>query len=208
MFNTKAFSAGPLNNVSFEFGGDANTENNYLAPAKRDVVLGLQFSFDLPYKGHFNISPLFYKEWNHNAFLTPALLGNANGPVDGNTDFSGTWALEMNYALPLGFLPDALPLTLSGFANFYGPKGTGISGLVPAALVPKTVVEFNSQQKLSLDVAKMVFGPSRSGFFDVWVAYRYWQNKFGLDHARSVCIGANSGSCTEQSWVSGVSVKF
>src|SRR5712691_975830 len=50
IFNTKAFTIGPLHNVSFEVGMDANTENNYLAPAKRDVVAGLQFAFDLPYK--------------------------------------------------------------------------------------------------------------------------------------------------------------
>src|SRR6266702_1261783 len=37
IFNTKAFSMGPLHNISFEVGMDANTENNFLAPAKRDV---------------------------------------------------------------------------------------------------------------------------------------------------------------------------
>ena len=31
MFNTKAFTMGPLRNVSFEVGMDANTENNFLA---------------------------------------------------------------------------------------------------------------------------------------------------------------------------------
>src|SRR5580692_7558645 len=69
IFNTKAFSVGPLHNISFEVGMDANTENNFLAPAKRDVVAGLQFNFDLPYKGYFNVSPLLYYEFaNHNAF--------------------------------------------------------------------------------------------------------------------------------------------
>ena len=32
IFNTKAFTMGPLRNVSFEVGMDANTENNFLAP--------------------------------------------------------------------------------------------------------------------------------------------------------------------------------
>src|SRR6266481_7971520 len=36
VFNTKAFSIGPLHNVSFEIGADANSENTYFAPAKRD----------------------------------------------------------------------------------------------------------------------------------------------------------------------------
>jgi nucleoside-specific outer membrane channel protein Tsx len=206
MFKTKTFSMGPLNDVSFEIGGDANTENNFLAPAKRDIVAGLEFTFGLPYKGHLNISPLYYKEWNHNSFLTPAFL--VNGPVDGNTDFDGTWAIETNYSMDLGFLPAALPLTFSGYANFYGPKGTGISSLVPNTAVPKTVVEFNSQQKLSLDVGKMAFGPAYSHYFDVWVAYRYWQNKFGLDHTKGVCVSPGGGGCTEKSWVTGVSVTF
>ena len=52
IFNTKAFSMGPLNNISFEVGMDANSENTFLAPAKRDVVAGLQFEFNLPYKGY------------------------------------------------------------------------------------------------------------------------------------------------------------
>jgi hypothetical protein len=52
IFNTKAFNVGPLNNISFEVGMDANTENRYFGAAKRDVVAGLQFAFDLPYKGY------------------------------------------------------------------------------------------------------------------------------------------------------------
>ena len=69
IFNTKAFTMGPLQNISFEVGMDANTENNSSAPAKRDVVAGLQFAFDLPYKGYLNVAPLVYWEFsNHNAF--------------------------------------------------------------------------------------------------------------------------------------------
>ena len=68
IFNTKAFSYGPLHNISFEVGADGEAENNFLAPAKRDFVAGLQFAFDLPYKGYINVAPLAYKEINHNAF--------------------------------------------------------------------------------------------------------------------------------------------
>jgi len=98
-----------------------------------------------------------------------------------------------------------VPLTLSGFANFYGPKGNGTRGYIPTAT--KRATEFNSEQKLSLDLGKMVGGPSKANLFDVWVAYRYWQNKFGLDHAKDgACIG--NSSCTEKTLASGVSVKF
>ena len=82
---------GPLHNISFEVGMDANTENNFLAPAKRDVVAGLQFAFDLPYKGYFNVAPLVYWEFsNHNAFTSAALFAAGGIPgvtclTDGNT---------------------------------------------------------------------------------------------------------------------------
>ena len=58
------------------------------------------------------------------------------------------------------------------------------------------------------------WGPKYSHFVDVWVAYRYWQNKFGLDHNAmpGVCTiaatGASTHSCTESSLYSGVTVKF
>ena len=66
---------GPLHNISFEVGADGKTENSFLAPAKRDFVAGLQFAFDLPYKGYFNVAPLAYKEINHNAFDQCGLFG-------------------------------------------------------------------------------------------------------------------------------------
>jgi hypothetical protein len=47
VFNTKAFTVGPLRNVSLEVGADAGVENNPLSPAKRAGVFGLLFAFDL-----------------------------------------------------------------------------------------------------------------------------------------------------------------
>jgi hypothetical protein len=93
IFNTNAFSIGPLRNISFEVGADGEVMNTFLAPAKKDLVAGLQFAFDLPYKGFFNVAPLLYKEWNHNAFLTPSFVAAAGGPgiVDGNLDYRPTW---------------------------------------------------------------------------------------------------------------------
>lgn len=205
IFKTKAFSMGPLDNVSLEIGADAETENNFLAPAKRDVVAGLEFTLGLPYHGHFNISPLYYKEVNHNTFVTPAFA--APGIPSGNTNFNGTWALEMNYAMELGFLPPQLPITFSGYSNFYGPKGTGVGASVPGTT--KTAIEFNSEQRLTLDVGQMVMGKKYAHTEELWVGYRYWQNKFGLNHSTSpVCTGAGHGSCTESSMVTGLSVTF
>jgi hypothetical protein len=65
IFNTKAFSAGPLTNVEFIVGGDLNTDNTTLGSAKRAIMGGLQFDFEIPYKGFLNIAVMGYKEWQH-----------------------------------------------------------------------------------------------------------------------------------------------
>ena len=221
---TKTFSIGPLDNISFEFGMDANTENRYFAAAKRDVVGGLQFAFNLPYKGYFNVAPLVYWEfWNHNGF---AQCGSGfSGPTpgvtclaDGNTSFKPTWAVETNYYMDLGFLPPSMQVfSISGRAAWYGKKGTDTEPLPvnPANGVFNTAVEFNSEPiRLTLDASKAIWGDKWSHFVDVWVAYRYWQNKFGLDHAKAfactsgVPAGQNNGSCTESSGYAGITVKF
>jgi hypothetical protein len=223
IFNTKAFSVGPLHNISFEVGADANSENNFLAPAKRDFVGGLQFAFDLPYKGYFNVAPLAYKEINHNAFNQCGLFGpglpGVTCSVDGNTDFKTTWAVETNYYMDLGFLPESMQFfSISGRAAWYGPKGDAnglpaLSGVGRFSTATKT--EFNSEPiRLTFDASKAFAGPKYSHFVDVWVAYRYWQNKFGLDHNAmpGVCTiaatGQSTNSCTESTVYTGITVKF
>ena len=226
IFGTKAFTVGPLHNISFEVGMDANTENNFLAPAKRDVVGGLQFGFDLPYKGYFNAAPLVYWEFsNHNAFNQCGLFG-AGVPgvtclVDGNTRYKPTWAVETNYYMDLGFLPPNFQyFSISGRAAWYGQKGdqnAPLPGFGTGVLSTATKVEFNSEPiRLTFDASKAFAGPKYSHFVDVWVAYRYWQNKFGLDHNASpgVCtltaggVTRSTNSCTESSLYTGVTVKF
>ncbi|OPY97022.1 hypothetical protein A5906_39825 [Bradyrhizobium sacchari] len=198
IFNTKALTVGPLHNVSLEVGADAEVENNALSPAKRVGVVGLQFAFDLPYKGFFNVAPMYYKEINHSAFI-PA-------PYDSNQNFDSTWTIETNYYMDLGFLPDWLPLSVSGRAAWIGPKGTGTNQ--PGTLTRK--LELNSEPiRLTLDASKAFAGAQYTHMVDVWVAYRYWQNKFGLDHNLAPqCVGTNAGACTESSVYTGVTVKF
>ncbi|MBC7580886.1 hypothetical protein [Tardiphaga sp.] len=216
IFNTKAFSYGPLRNVSFVIGADANTEDRYFGAAKRDIVTGVQFAFDLPYKGFFNVNPLYYKEINHNAYSQCGLFGPGVPGVtcnsDGNTEFKGTWAVEMNYYMDLGFLPPSLSyFAISGRAGFYGPKGNEANPLAFNAVTnTKTKTEINSEPiRLTFDASKAVWGPKYTHNVDVWVAYRYWENKFGLDHnASGACIGVVAGACTEKSLYSGITVKF
>jgi nucleoside-specific outer membrane channel protein Tsx len=138
---------------------------------------------------------------------------------DGNTSFKPTWAVETNYYMDLGFLPPSLDyFSISGRLAWYGNKGTDTQPLPsnPANGVYNTAVEFNSEPiRLTMDVSKAIWGPKYSHFVDVWVAYRYWQNKFGLDHNRALActatLGAvtvSNGSCTESSLYSGITVKF
>jgi hypothetical protein len=225
IFNTKAFSIGPLHNISFEVGMDANTEDRFFGAAKRDVVGGLQFQFDLPYKGYFNVAPLVYWEFsNHNAFSQCGLFPGPNIPgvtcnADGNTRFDPTWAVETNYYMDLGFLPESIRFfSISGRAAWYGPKGDSnslpfLSG--PGRFSTASKTEFNGEPiRLTFDASKAVWGAKYSHFVDLWVAYRYWQNKFGLDHnaTPAVCTLATTGqsthSCTESSLYSGITVKF
>jgi hypothetical protein len=225
IFNTKAFTVGPLHNVSFVIGGDANVDNRYIDVAKRDFVGGLQFAFDLPYKGFFNVNTLAYKEINHNAFAQCGgefAVGNVPGVsclADGNTNYKTTWAIETNYYMDLGFLPENMQyFSISGRAAWYGKKGNDNqpcgSGPVPDGCGgAPSAVEFNGEPiRLTMDASKAIWGPKYSHFVDVWVAYRYWQNKFGLDHANSpTCLtatGLQNGTCTESSLYSGVTVKF
>lgn len=222
VFGTKAFTWGPLHNVSFVVGADGETENQFLAPNKKDVVAGLQFAFDLPYKGFFNVSPMYYQEWNHNAFLTPAFVGVGcfpnpvcTGIADGNTNFKATWAVEINYYMDLGFLPQNMQFfSVSGRAGFYGPKGKGVDGTQAIQASNNTKTEINSEPiRLTFDASKAFWGDKYTHFVDVWVAYRYWENKFGLDDgnpANGVCFtaGVNNHSCTEKSLYSGITVKF
>jgi hypothetical protein len=225
IFNTHAFTAGPLHNISFEVGADGEAENNFLAPAKRDFVAGLQFAFDLPYKGYINFAPLAYYEFNHNSFDQCGLFGpgvpGLTCLADGDTNYHPTWAVEINYYMDLGFLPENLQyFGISGRAGFYGPKGDDnslpfLSGVGVASTATKT--EINSEPiRLTFDASKAVYGAKYSHFVDLWVAYRYWQNKFGLDHNAElgVCntlIGGalvSTNSCTEQTVYAGVTVKF
>jgi hypothetical protein len=216
IFDTKAFSIGPVRNISFEVGADGETKNTFMAQNKRDFVAGLQFAFDLPYKGYVNVAPLYYREWNHNSFLIPGFMpAGFTGLPDGNTHFKPTWAVEMNYYMDLGFLPPNLRyFAVSGRAGFYGPKGTGAYGSFNVPASNQTKTEINSEPiRLTLDAGKLAWGSKYSHLLDVWVAYRYWENKFGLDDsnpANGVCFtrGLNNRTCTEKSLYAGVSAKL
>jgi len=197
VFNTKAFSYGPLTNVSLMVGADLNTDNTQLGSAKRSIEAGIQFSFAMPYKGFLNLTPTVYKEWQHDGFngVTP---GTTN--PSGNVDFDTTWGFEWLYVQPLGFMPSWLPLTYKFFGTIHGPKGMG----EPAGSAGLTrTTEYYLQQNLSLDVGPWL--GMRPNMYSVWGGYRYWVNKFGIDPKQPF---GNFTATTESTWMVGATVAF
>ena len=209
ILGTNAFAKGPLHDVSLVVGGDVQRENRYSSAFKHDVVAGMQFAFDLPYKGFLNVSPLYYKEANHNAYAH-CNIGGIPGVTcltDGDIAYRGTWAVETSYYMDLDFLPAKTQyFGVRGRANFYGPKG-GENSPLPST---PTKTEIDSEPvRLIFDSGKAFWGSKHTHWLDVWVAYRYWENKYGFDHnASPVCMGQGAGSCVEKSFYPGITVKF
>jgi hypothetical protein len=192
VFGTKAFSYGPLTNVSLMVGADLNTDNTGLGSAKRSIEAGIQFSFATPYKGFLNLTPTIYKEWQHDGFAAGGVF-NPSGAVSFNT----TWGFEYLWVQPLAFQP--LPLTFKAFGTVHGPKGLG----EPAAVGLVRGVEWYAQQNLELDAGKLL--GFRPGMYSVWAGYRYWVNKFGIKSAQPF---GNFTGTVESTWLTGVTVAF
>ena len=196
IFNTKAFSMGPLQDVSLMVGADLNTDNTTLGSAKRSIEAGIRFTFSAPYNGIINLSPNVYKEWQHDGFA--ATFGtNPSGSVD----FDATWGFEWLYVQPLGFLPPSIPLTFTAFGTIHGPKGSG-----EGTAEPRRTTEYYTQENLTLDVGKMV--ANKPGMYSVYVGYRYWYNKFGIDHSLPVAINPAAPFSIESTWIIGTSFAF
>lgn len=217
IFNTKRFAVGPLSNVSLEVGGDADASNTYYASAKRMLVGGLQFSFNLPYKGYLNVAPLYKMERGHDAYTQCGSVFAGPSPacnVDGIMNFKDTWAIELDYYMDLGFLPENIRyFAISGRAGFYGPKGPshGVAGAEP------TKLEINAEPiRLIFDAGGAFLGKDKSHAFDMWVAYQYWQNQYGndADSTPFTCTLPTAGgkistdSCTTNALATGVTMKF
>lgn len=192
VFGTKAFSYGPLTNVSLMVGADLNTDNTQLGSAKRSIEAGIQFSFATPYKGFLNLTPTIYKEWQHDGFAAGSAL-NPSGAVS----FDTTWGFEYLWVQPLAFQP--LPLTFKAFGTVHGPKGCG----EPCAVGLERTVEWYAQQNLELDAGKLL--GYRPGMYSVWAGYRYWVNKFGIKANQPF---GNFTATTESTWLTGVTVAF
>ena len=198
---TKAFSIGPLTNIEFAFGADLNTDNTTLGSAKRSIQAGLQFDFETPYKGFFNVGVFAYKEWQHDGFASTFPFQPIPNP-SGKVEFDPTWAVEINYSQPLGFLPPWLPLKYKALVVMHGPKGCGepCQPLGPGLI---RTTEYLTQQVLVFDVGKALWNlPQR---YAIFAGYRWWKNKFGIDPNQP---NGPFIATLESTWLAGTAMKF
>jgi nucleoside-specific outer membrane channel protein Tsx len=165
--HSKQFSYGFIKDVSLGYGGDINTKDTAFAPRKRDLVGGVQLSFDVP--GFFTVEANVYKEWNRNDFGT-----DVAGNPQTYANYRATPEFEATYLQPLTFT--GLPLSFSGFANVILPKGNG--GI--AGATNETRTEILTSNRITLDVGK--FMGQKEHVVDAFVGYKYWYNKFGVNH--------------------------
>src|ERR1700682_2665420 len=104
---------------------------------------------------------MYYEFSNHSGFLqcgagwnlpAPTIPGVTCSP-DGNTSYKPTWAVEINYYMDLGFLPENMQyFSISGRAGFYGPKGDSNA---PLQTNTPSKTEINSEPiRLTFDASK------------------------------------------------------
>jgi hypothetical protein len=154
---TSNFSFGPIKDIGLEIGGDIDTQDDQFASYKRLIVVGPQFTINVP-KGFWTISVHLSHEWNTDAYAT-----NNSTNFDIAPEFETAWLFPFNVG--------PVPLKFTGFANVIGPKGRGEPG------IPQTGTEVLLHPKLMVDVGALVGGKPNT--FDAGVGYEYWYNKFG-----------------------------
>jgi len=229
--HSKAFSNVLTKDISLYYGGAWGVQDNFLDEHTTQGVIGLQATLNLP--GVVNIGLTAYKEWTRNEFngCGPGGFGVVNGPAPnigantcgggvgaftGDRDFEWTWKVFTFISEPLTFLPPSMPITFINVLTVTGPKGTGISaanclavgcfGPLGAFNNNETKVEVFGDARLSLDTSKVFW--NKPGIWDSFVGFRYWYNKFGVDHNAPLFAQAAPGTANEYSVYLGTTYHF
>lgn len=151
----KNLSFGPVKEVALTTGFDLNTKDTAFAPKVRKLLVGPTLKFDIP-KGFFDVSLLFYKEWNN------------NGIVGKSVNFDPTYRIAMAWGVPFSLGP--VPLSFEGFLNYTGEKGKDGFGV-------ETDPETWSDMFIMADLGKMLMDKPRT--LRAGIGYEYIKNKFG-----------------------------
>jgi hypothetical protein len=229
--HSKFFATPFTNDVGFEFGFTAGTENNFLAEETTQYVVGLNTDIKIPKQlGIMLVGILAYKEYTYNAFngCGTAGFGAVGGPLgaacigggsfSGNRDFDWTWKVEIFNSVPLGGLLGSWADTAHfvNILNITGPKGTGISqaqcnaigcgGAIGGFNNNETKTEIFEDARISVDTSKIFWG--KPGIWDTYVGYRYWENKFGTNHSAALFSLAAPGTSIESTAYVGTTYHF
>ncbi len=186
-----------------------------MSPEKKAVVAGLQFGFDLPYRGYLNVSAALLSgvEPQHlclselcrlRTAWKSALRRAAAGRSDRDarrqsalqSDLGGRSQLRHGSLVSCRRACASSPV--SGRAGFYGPKGNGAYGgyTLPAAMNTKT--EINSEPvRLTFDASKRCKGAKYSHFVDaLGLPYRYLEEQVsGFDGSNPAPTLASASTC-------------
>ena len=184
----------------FAWGGAGNAR---IDDSRNELAwnAGMQFDFETPYRGFLNVAAYAYKEWQHDGFASTFPFQPIPNP-SGNVNFDPTWAVEINYSQPLGFLPPWLPLKYKALVVMHGQKGCG-EPCQPSGPGLLRTTEYLTQQILVFDVGQALWNlPQRWAIFG---GYRWWKNKFGIapDQPNGFFVGT-----TESTWLFGTAMKF
>ncbi|MDP1831826.1 MAG: hypothetical protein Q8K67_07190 [Geothrix sp.] len=175
VFDTK-IDFGPVRGMDFTFGFDYAAKNTTFAPAVYKLMAGPTFNFKVP--GFLNISLLYYKEKNHNAFGGYAI---AKG---GTTDvvFDPTYQVAAAWGIPVAL--GKVNTSVKGFATFTGPKGKDGSGV-------ETKLETLFRGFWMFDISPVL--RTKKGTWQIGPGFEYWDNKFG-DPTYATWAATPSGS--------------
>ena len=158
--NTRAFTAGPLRDVSFEVGANLETKNSHYAPEERTLYVGPKLQFKLP-RGFFNVGLHLRKEWNH------------QGIFGMDESYATNFNIEPTWSIP--FRVRGVAMAFEGFADFNTPKGKDSFGKESAS-------EFLLRPQLKFDLSSILHTESR--FLEAGIGLEYWHNVYGKPTAQ------------------------
>ncbi len=173
----KKIDFGPVRGMDFSFGFDYAAKNTTFAPAVYKLMAGPTFNLKVP--GFLNVSLLYYKEKNHNAF------GGSKLPLGGGTDvvFDPTYQVAAAWGIPVK-LGD-VNTSVKGFATFTGAKGKDGGGV-------DTKLESLMRAYWMVDVSPLL--GTKKGTWQIGPGFEYWDNKFGGPTFATEAEAAASGT--------------
>ncbi len=175
-FKTK-IDFGPVRGMDFSFGFDYAAKNTTFAPAVYKLMAGPTFNLKVP--GFLNVSLLYYKEKNHNAF------GGSKLPLGGGTDvvFDPTLQIAAAWGIPVAL--GKVNTSVKGFATYTGAKGKDGSAV-------ETKAETLLRAYWMFDVSPVL--GTKKGTWQIGPGYEYWNNKFGGPTFATTWEAAASGT--------------